>query len=154
MSSTSIAPLMWLFPKIVVPQNGWFIRESPIKIDDLGGFPPIFGFNTHVELDSNLFNLATRSLSSLVIGQFYNPKKLSRDNLKPSVTPKLIIFLLPAASPRLTETDLEDKRASLAVNRATLVVENHKKYQEIGFCKRFYSDASVTLCLKPAAAPL
>jgi len=23
-------------PKIVVPQNGWFIMETPIKMDDLG----------------------------------------------------------------------------------------------------------------------
>ena len=27
---------MWGFPKIVVPQNGWFIRKNPIKMDDLG----------------------------------------------------------------------------------------------------------------------
>ena len=27
---------IWLFPKIVVPQNGWFIMEFPIKMDDLG----------------------------------------------------------------------------------------------------------------------
>ena len=26
----------WMFPKIGVPQNGWFIMESPIKMDDLG----------------------------------------------------------------------------------------------------------------------
>ena len=38
---------MWMFPKIGVPQNGWFIRENPIKMDDLGG-TPIFG-NTHVD---------------------------------------------------------------------------------------------------------
>ena len=27
---------IWVFPKIMVPQNGWFIREIPIKKDDLG----------------------------------------------------------------------------------------------------------------------
>ena len=26
----------WMFPKIVVPQNGWFTIENPIKMDDLG----------------------------------------------------------------------------------------------------------------------
>ena len=29
----------WVFPKIGVPQNGWFIMESPFEMDDLGENP-------------------------------------------------------------------------------------------------------------------
>ena len=28
--------IIWVFPKMVVPQNGWFIMENHIKMDDLG----------------------------------------------------------------------------------------------------------------------
>ncbi len=27
---------MWVFPKIGVPQKGWFLMENPIKMDELG----------------------------------------------------------------------------------------------------------------------
>ena len=27
---------IWLFPKTGVPQNGWFMMENAIKMDDLG----------------------------------------------------------------------------------------------------------------------
>ena len=40
-----------MFPKIGVPQNGWFIRETPIEMDDLGGKPTIFG-NIHLDFPS------------------------------------------------------------------------------------------------------
>ena len=31
-----LVKLTWMFPTIGVPQNGWFIMETPIKMDDLG----------------------------------------------------------------------------------------------------------------------
>ena len=34
-SQLNIRKPMWVFPQIGVPQNGWFIRENPIRIDDL-----------------------------------------------------------------------------------------------------------------------
>ena len=32
----SLQYLIWVFPTIMVPQNGWFTMENPIKMDDLG----------------------------------------------------------------------------------------------------------------------
>ena len=36
MPATFLQSKIWVFPKIGVPQNGWFIMEHPIKMDDLG----------------------------------------------------------------------------------------------------------------------
>ena len=30
---------IWVFPKIGIPQNGWFIMENRVKMDDLEVFP-------------------------------------------------------------------------------------------------------------------
>ena len=45
MASNETISNIRVFPEIGVPQNGWFIMENPIKMDDLGG-TIIFG-NTH-----------------------------------------------------------------------------------------------------------
>ena len=49
----------WVFPKIGVPQNGWFITEHPNKMDDLGGKPTIFG-NIHLFWKSQLSDFSPK----------------------------------------------------------------------------------------------
>ena len=42
---TKTVQFIWVFPKIGVPQNGWFMMETPNKIEDLG--VPLF-LDTHL----------------------------------------------------------------------------------------------------------
>ena len=54
-SSSHSFTSIWVFPKIVVFPQKWMVKimeihlEIPIRMDDLGGYPPIFG-NTHIIL--------------------------------------------------------------------------------------------------------
>ena len=50
-----------MFPKIGVPQNGWFIMGNPIKMDELG--VPLF-LETPISAPSLPFSGKTRTFSS------------------------------------------------------------------------------------------
>ena len=56
---------IWVFPKIVVPQNGWFVMEHPMKMDDLG--VPLF-------LETYIYIYTYRSGQIIATSHDLNPK--------------------------------------------------------------------------------
>ena len=64
--NSKISIYIWVFPKIGIPQNGWFIMENPINMDDLG-VPPFSK------------TLIYRCFLKVFVG-FFHPRNLGKDS--------------------------------------------------------------------------
>ena len=73
---------MWGVPEMRVPPNGWFIRENPIKMDDLG-VPPFQETSIFVQAQSKIGDMDQNGIASA-------PAKLltpaSQDHYSPKET--------------------------------------------------------------------
>ena len=65
---TYIYIIIWVFPKIGVAQNGWFMMEHPVKMDDLG--VPLF-LETPIYIYISLYMPTNMCIQTVYINELY-----------------------------------------------------------------------------------
>ena len=67
---------IWVFPKIGVPQNGWFIIQNPIELDDLAGTTISGNIHMISQLIQSVTQLDPLVGSEVTNDLFWDPKKV------------------------------------------------------------------------------
>ena len=92
---------IWVFPKIGVPQNGWFIMENPIKMDDLGA--PLY-LETPICLETETFCLQIGCFNWIIPNHYIKNGCFTMNPFKAGCLGYQVVYIRFVPQPRFQST--------------------------------------------------